>query len=159
MLPRGELFPEDYIELSDAIADQYKEVIQDGYYRYKLPSSMLDAALPIMQEQEVLPIKNIPLYSVLKKRCYGRSVEFFVNNLPSFKQYREQDDISWIVTERRLLATEMLEFYKDKEPSLSTLEYRIKSILYVIRLAYRTKSTPIYKLFSELVYQLHALAK
>lgn len=155
MLPRARVEPEDFMELDDDIAHQYKEVIQDHYYRYNLPSSMLDAALPIMQECNVLPIKHTPLYSEIKKLTYGRSIDFFTNNLPSFLQYAGQDDISWVVTERRRLITEIFDFYKDKEPALSTLEFRLKSMLYIIRLAYQTKSTPVYALLSELVYQIH----
>lgn len=155
MLPRPTVYPEDFISIDDDISNLYKEVIQDHYYRYKLPSSMLDGGLCIMQERQPLPVKNTPLYSEIKKTCYGKNIEFFTNNLPSFKQYREQDEITWVVTEHRRLVTEILDFYRDKEPSLSTLEYRIKGMLYIIKLAYGRKTTPLYALFSQIVYQLH----
>jgi hypothetical protein len=157
MIPRAEVDPLDYISIEDDIAEQYKQVIQDPYYRYKLPSSLLDGGLPIMQEKEVIQIKTVPLYSQLKKNCYGRNVEFFVRNLPSFQKYADQDELDWVVTEHRRLVTEIFDYYRDKEPSLSTLEYRLKGIQYIIRLAYGRKTIPLYSLFSEIVYQIHYL--
>lgn len=155
MLPRAEAYAEDYESIDDDISRHFHEVILDDYYRYKLPSSLLDGGLPIMQEKEMLPLKTIPLYSQVKKSCYGRNIEFFVRNLPSFIQYAEQDEIDWIITERRRLVTEIFDYYRNKEPSLSTLEFRLKGILYIIRLAYGRKSTPLYKLFAEIVHQIH----
>ena len=156
MIPRGEVYSADYESIDDEISERFNVVIHDDYYRYKLPSALLDGGVPIMQEKEILPIKTVPLYSAIKRRAYGVNIEFFVRNLPSFKKYVEQDDISWIVNEHRLLVTEIFDYYKDKEPSLSTLEFRMKGIQYVIRLAYGRKSTPLYKLFAEIVYQIYS---
>ncbi len=41
----------------------------------------------------------------------ARSISFFVNNLPSFKKYKDTDDLSFIIDYNRLLTIELFEYY------------------------------------------------
>lgn len=162
----NEYYTHHFEKLDDDIADQYNEVICTDYYIYNLPSSMIDG-LPILQERIVMPIKVTPLFSELKKGTYENSkskydttntwknIQFYVRNLPSFKKYAKKDQIDWVVTQRRRLAMEIFAFYKDDNPSLSTLEYRLNGILRMMRICYGNKTRPVYKLFSEVVFQIH----
>ncbi len=75
----------------------------------------------------VKPIKRIPLYSKLEKGEYeaigsksdkiniAGSIKFFRNNLASFVQYKNDDDISWVINKHRQLVAEILEFFANKE--------------------------------------------
>lgn len=162
----NEYYTAHFQKLDDDIAERYYDAIQTDYYIYNLPLSMVDG-LPILQENKTVPIKTIPLYSELKKGTYEntkskydktntwKNIKFFVRNLPSFKKYGKQDEIDWVVTDRRLLVTEIFEYYKDQNPSLSTLEYRLNSILRMMRICYGNKTTHVYKLYSEVVFQIH----
>ena len=44
-----------------------------------------------------------------------------VSNLASFVQYKETDDISWVIHKHRQLVTEILEYYGNKEKNLLRL--------------------------------------
>jgi hypothetical protein len=142
-------------------------VFKIDHYKEKL-SPLILAGLPNLKERTVVHMKRKPLFSKLIEGKYEKDhanydrkttkvhIEFFVNNLPSFKKYADKDDLDWVVLQHRLLALELFEYYKTKEEgSVSTLETRFNSILRIIRIAYDTKKLPLYKLFSVIVFQLH----
>jgi hypothetical protein len=104
----------------------------------------------------IKPFKRIPLYSKLEKGEYeiagsksdktniAGSIKFFKNNLASFVQYRNNDDISWVINNRRQLVVEILEYYADKEKtSLATIKSRFNAITRLFRIAYETKNYDI----------------
>jgi hypothetical protein len=112
----------------------------------------------------VQPIKRIPLYSKLEKGEYGiagsksdktniaGSIKFFKNNLASFVQYRNNDDVSWVINNYRQLVVETLEYYADKEKtSLATIKSRFNAITRLFRIAYETKNYELYQKYSSLV--------
>jgi len=101
-------FPDDHI------TDQYFTVVE--YYE-KLPAS-IQTGLGNLEVKEPEPIKHIPLLSKLLNGDYhtaqsksdkniATSIKFFVNNLPSFQQYKGQDELDWVVKHHRLLTTEL----------------------------------------------------
>ena len=133
------------------------------------------------------PIVSIPLFSKLKSKEYetqqsksdtniAASITFFRNQLPSFQQYQEDDDISWVVKQHRLLVIEILEYYanlerlaeqdkedpgipddkKTKKPSIATIKSRINAMTRIFRIAYQTKSYELYDKYSGLVIFLGA---
>ena len=83
-----------------------------------------------LQKDYLKPIKQIPLLSRLEKGEYqtagsksdkniSATIKFFLNNLPSFKQFKGTDDISWVINQDRLLIAEILQYYADnKKPSI-----------------------------------------
>ena len=75
-----------------------------------------------LKKQFIKPMKYIPEYSKLLDGSYhteksnsdpniARSISFFVSNLPSFKKYKETDDLSFIIDFHRLLTIELFEYY------------------------------------------------
>lgn len=154
----------------DELTKRFAQVMDSEYYIEKLPASFIDG-LPNLEEKEPLPLKRIPLFSKLIRGDYQlkwskydktnvrANIEFFTNNLPSFRRYRpnaSRDRLDWVVKKHRLLVLEIFEYYKDrKKKSISTIENRLNAILRIMRIAYGTKNTVLYKLFSELVFQLH----
>jgi len=112
----------------------------------------------------VKPIKRIPLYSKLSKGEYetagsksdktniAGSIKFFRNNLASFVQYKNDDDISWVIHQHRQLVAEILDYYGNKEkPSLATIKSRFNAITRLFRIAYETKNYELYEKYSSLV--------
>ena len=104
------------------------------------------------------PIKQIPLMSKLENGDYedaksksdnniASTIKFFVNNLPSFKKYKNVDDLSWVVNQHRLLMVEMLDYYakQDKPPSTATIKSKVNGLNRIIRIAYNTKSYELYQ--------------
>ena len=130
---------------------------------YDVPESFGVANLEL-NPNLVKPIKRIPLYSKLEKGEYetvgsksdktniAGSIKFFRNNLASFVQYKETDDISWVIHQHRQLVTEILEYYGNKEKtSLTTIKSRFNAITRIFRIAYETKNYELYVKYSSLV--------
>jgi hypothetical protein len=154
-----------FIQRKDALTERFKKVVNDKYYIENLPASFIDG-LPNLEERIKIPLKTIPLYSKLIKGDYEKNtkydkttvkvnIQFFVKNLPSFKKYAKRDTLDWVILQHRLLVIEILEFYKGKNRRLSTLENRFNAILRVMKIAYHNKLSPVYRLFSIMVFQLH----
>ena len=112
----------------------------------------------------VKPIKRIPSFSKLSKGEYetagsksdktniAGSIKFFRNNLASFVQYKNDDDISWVIHQHRQLVAEILDYYGNKEkPSLATIKSRFNAITRLFRIAYETKNYELYEKYSSLV--------
>ncbi len=151
----------------DELTQRYRAVMQTPHYKEILPEIM-HQGLANLQEKEDYKMLNVPLFSLIKSGAYEKdnanydadntkdSINFFLNNLPSFRKYQKQDELDWIITEHRLLAIEMLEHYaKQVKPvSPSTLGTRFNIILRVMRIGYENKKAPIYKLYSTIVFAL-----
>ena len=151
----------------DFISTRFKELLKVKHYQDKFPPLVLEG-LANLKPKLLAPFKRIPKYSLLKQGKYEEgtsnsdikvtsiNIQFFLNQLPSFAKYRDSDDLDWVIREHRLLALEIFEYYKDApKTSLCTFSQRFNSILRIMRIAYQTKSQPIYKLFSTLVFQFH----
>ena len=120
-----------------------------------------------LKAEYVKPIKKTPLYSKLEAGDYqtagsnsdkniAGSIKFFRNNLPGFQQYKDNDDISWVVNQHRLLVVEILEYYATKEKkSLATIKSRFNAITRIFRIAYDTKNYELYEKYSALVIFLN----
>ena len=105
---------------NDKITEKFKDII-DGYSN--LPASFYydkdikeSYGLPLLEikKDKIRQIKQIPLLSKLSNGDYQteksqsdrritKDIKFFLNNLPSFKKYKSQDDLSFIITHNRLL--------------------------------------------------------
>jgi hypothetical protein len=164
----NEFYQRYFIQKDDKHTQKFRDIIETDFFVLNLPASFIDG-LPNLQERKPIPLKTIPLFSKLiaghyqtkftkyDKTTVRVNIEFFTNNLPSFRKYADKDPIDWVVTEHRLLTIEIFEYYKKKnnEPTLPSIEGRFNAILRVIRIAYGNKKTPLYKLFSIMVFQLH----
>lgn len=124
-----------------------------------------------LKKHLIKPIKNIPLFSKLIDGSYhteksnsdlniSRSIKFFVSNLPSFLKYKDDNDLSYIIKNHRLLTVEIFEYYAKKpNTSLRTIEGRFVAICRIFKIAYETKNYPLYQKYSEILLDLNASAK
>ena len=156
---------------NDSITKRFKEVLNDYenlpanfYYYNNIPESY---GLPLLElkSEYMKPIRNIPLLSRLTNGDYQtensktdykivKDIKFFTNNLPSFKKYKNADDLSYIITNHRSLMLEMFEYYKIKNPSLKTLEWRITAILRIFYISYDDKKYDLYQKYSIMMLDL-----
>ena len=102
---------ETFYTPNDYITNKYFEVVE---YYDKLPATM-QSGLANLEVKESEPIKHTPLLSKLINGDYqtaqsksdnniATSIKFFINNLPSFQQYKDQDKLDWVVNHHRLLS-------------------------------------------------------
>ena len=121
-----------------------------------------------LKKKFIKPMIYIPLYSKLLDGSYHtdktnsdqyivRSIDFFINNFPSFMKYKDTDDLSFIINNHRLLTIELFEYYSKKpDTSLRTLEGRFVAICRIIRIAYDTKQYLLYEKYSDILLDLNA---
>ncbi len=156
---------------NDTITRRFKEVLKtydnlpaSFYYDDDIKESF---GLPLLELKKTLtkPIKETPLLDKLKNGDYQteksktdykivKDINFFINNLPSFKKYKDQNDLSFIVKNTRLLLLELLEYYKNKNTSLKTIEGRINGLLRVLYIAFKDKNYLLYQKYSILMLDL-----
>ncbi len=83
------------------------------------------------------PIKHTPLLSKLingdhhtaqskNDKNIATSMKFFSNNSTSFKQYKGQDELDWIVKHHRLLTLELLTYTLNQHSSVATLQIEVQ---------------------------------
>jgi hypothetical protein len=147
----------------DDITKRYKEVVE----KYEeLPVVFINgiANFEVKPEFKQEPKQNV-LYSKLLDGSYevansksdkniAASIKFFRNNLPSFKKYRDDDNLLYIIKENRLLLTELLEYSYQNKSRLATLKSKINAIIRIIRIAYKGKTYCLYDKYSVLIIML-----
>ena len=145
----------------DDISQKYFSIVEN--YE-KLPASMTDG-MGNLEVKEPEPIKQIPSFHKLINGDYhtatsksdkniASSIKFFVNNLPSFQQFKNNDNLDWVVKYHRLLTTELLEYCSNHNSSIATLKSRFNAITRIMRLAFKSKTPDLYEKFSRIVYDL-----
>ena len=68
------------------------------------------------------------------ERQSARHIEWFANNLPSFKKYENDDSCKWVVKDNVLLLAEILEYRNNKSQAVDTFSGDLKAIQRVIKL-------------------------
>ena len=156
---------------NDNITKRFKEVLKEyenlpaNFYYYKDIPESYGPPLWELKKEYIKPIKRIPLLSKLKNSEYQteksksdykivKDIKFITNNLPSFKEYKNTDDLTYIINNHRLLILLILEYYKNKNASLKTLEGRITGILRIFYIAYENKKYDLYQKYSILMLDL-----
>jgi len=155
---------QEYIEATDKLGD----FLPANFRLINGEQSAFGVANLELKDEYKKPIKKIPLFSKLVNGDYETassksdkiniacSIKFFYNNLASFKQYKNQDDITWVINNHRQLVAEILEYYADKEKtSLATIKSRFNAITRIFRLAFETKNYELYDKDSSLVIFLN----
>jgi hypothetical protein len=111
-------------------------------------------------------LKVIPLFSKLINKDYeteksssdskiAKDINFMRNNLPSFKKYKEVDNLDWVIKEHRKLFIEILQYYTERpSTSLTTIEGRVVGMMRIFYIAYETKQYELYKKYSAIVFDL-----
>lgn len=75
-----------------------------------------------------------------------KMIKMYVNKLPSFNKYKDVDNVTYLIKEHRLFISELLSYRKKQAPS--TFKGDFTTLLRVIRLAYNSKSEPLYHKYS-----------
>ena len=151
-------------EMFIIVSDAFNDSLPAPFRLIKGEKEAYGAGNLELKPEYVKPIKRTPLLSKLEAGEYqiassnsdkniAATIKFFRNNLPSFKQYKDSDDISWVIHEHRLLVVEILMYYgkRDTPFSLATIKSRFNAITRIFRIAYETKNYPLYEKYSTLV--------
>jgi len=116
-----------------------------------------------LKDEYKKPMKQIPLFSKLMSGAYetassksddniAETIKFFRNNLPSFKKYKKDDDISWVIKQHRLLTAELINYYGDSASKrIATVKGGFNAITRIFRIAYETKFYDLYEKYSSVV--------
>ena len=75
-------------------------------------------------------------------------IKTIINQLPSFKVYKDEEDMTWIIIKHRLLFYEIVEHVVNNKLAPSTFKGFINVMMRIIRLGYNSKNTPIYIKYS-----------
>ena len=141
---------QEYVEATDKLGD----FLPDNFLLNKSKKELFGVANLELNPDLVKPIKRIPLFSKLEKGEYEvassksdktniqASIKFFKNNLASFVQYKEEDDISWATNQHRPLVAEISEYYATKEKA--SFKSRFNAITRIFKIAYETKNYDLY---------------
>jgi hypothetical protein len=66
------------------------------------------------------------------------TIKAWTNNLPSFKQYKDDNDLTWITEQHRHLLLEILHHVHNKDLRLTTLKGHINAIIRMFTLQYKS---------------------
>ena len=160
--------PKDFItkrydEVDTVLSQKYDEKFDERLPVFISNGIMNLAVKPNLIEQ---PKKKV-LFSKLSQGEYETkgsksdktnitsSIKFFRNKLPSFEEYKDEDDLNYIIHSRRLLVVELLEYYSTKTKwRLATLKSRFVAIIRIYRLAYGNKDYIEYEFLSLIIQML-----
>jgi len=157
-----------YYTPNDNINKEYEQLTTDYAERFNdFPFVFLNGIAQLEVKKEFQqPIKERVSFKKLKEGFYeikssksdktniSNTISFFRKNLPSFKQYKDNDDISWVALEDRKLLNEILKYSLEKKSAITTIKGKINAMCRIIRLAYKTKNLYKYQKYSHLVSSL-----
>ena len=156
--------PNDNItEMYIAVSDAFNDFLPANFRLIKGEKEAFGCANLELKPEYIKPIKRVPLYSKLEAGDYqiassnsdkniAATIKFFRNNFPLLQQYKDSDDINWVIHEHRTLVVEIFLYYAQKESvSLATIKSRFNAITRIFRIAYETKNYPLYEKYSSLV--------
>jgi len=157
-----------YYMPNDSINTEYEQLTAEYAERFNdLPYVFLNGIAQLEVNKEFQqPIKERISFKKLKEGFYeikssksdktniSNTISFFRKNLPSFKQYKDDDDITWVALEDRKLLNEILKYSLEKKSAITTIKGKINAMCRIIRLAYKTRSLYKYQKYSHLVSSL-----
>jgi hypothetical protein len=82
------------------------------------------------------------------------SIKLFPYNLLSFKLYKGQDELDWVVQHHRLLTLDLLTYTLNQHSNIATLKSKFNGITRIRRLSYKSNSPDLYEKFSRIVGDL-----
>ena len=72
--------------------------------------------------------------NIKTEQGYGNRIKFYIKTLADFQKYKDTDDISWVLTDNRLLLFNIMDYHNRNNHSLPTLEYEITTMVRIIKL-------------------------
>ena len=155
-------------KLYEKATEKLKDVLPANFFLYEGVEGAIGIGNLELKDEFKKPMKKVPLLSKLEKGDYetassksdkniSATIKFFRNNLPSFKKYKNDDDISWVINQHRQLTAELLDFYGDSESKrVATIKGRFNAITRIFRIGFETKFYDLYDKYSTLVIFLGA---
>ena len=138
--------------------------VETHWFRWKEIDVLFTIAVTLLPHwtqpmAEPVSISEIPLFCKLINGDYqmatsksdkkiASSIQFFVNNLPSFQQFKNNDNLDWVVKYHRLLTTELLQYSLNHHSSAATLKCKFNAITLIMQLAFKSKTPDLYETFS-----------
>ena len=74
--------------------------------------------------------------------------------MPSFAQFKNQDDLDWVVTYHILQTTELLEYFLNHHSSILNLKLKFNAITRILGLSFKSKRPDLYQKFSHIIFDL-----
>ena len=163
--PQNPYWIDHYYTPNDELNNEYIR-LTDNYINYfaKLPPIFLDGIAQLEEKDEFKsPLKQIVSLKKLKdgeyetkgsksdKKNISGLILFFVRNLPSFKKYKDVDDLSWVYNENRKLLLEILEYSFLRNSAITTIKSKINAMCRIIGLSLKTKNDYTYQKYAYLV--------
>lgn len=146
--------------------DELTKELEDIYEKWgdKLPPTFINgiASYDIKPIKKLLP-KNILMSKLIKGEYHSSisrsdkniasGIKMFVNNLPSFKQYKKDDSLLWIINNHRQLLLEILKYHYEKKNRTTTIKTNINAITRIFGLCFN-KQYPLYSKYAQLVHSI-----
>ena len=82
------------------------------------------------------------------EKLYGDRIEFFKRRFAAFEEYKERDDLEWVVTHNRELMYEIMRYNNEENNSIATLSNDLKTLTRIIKLLLGESDELRYKMSS-----------
>jgi hypothetical protein len=137
------------------IIDKYGDRLQDAY---SFHNDIVNLDIKNKEQPKLISynkLKNGDYHTPTSKsdKNIAKNIKTIVNNLPSFKQYKDVDNLNWIIDNHRLLLLEILEYHYNNNNSLATIKTNINVLCRIIGLSYN-KQYPLYIKYTTILLDL-----
>lgn len=82
------------------------------------------------------------------EKLYGDRIEFFKRRFAAFEEYKDRDDLQWVVTHNRELMYEIMRYNNEENNSIATLSNDLKTLTRIIKLLLGESDELRYKMSS-----------
>lgn len=151
--------PDD--DITNKIKENLKKLIQLHKSRkLNIPNSYKNGIFLLEQKDQDFKEPKDILFSKLKNKEYetndsksdatkiAKLISSYLNILPSFQKYKNEDNLDFIIKEHRKLFSELLDYRVQKNNSIETFKTDLTGILRIFRLGYNGKSHPLYEKYT-----------
>jgi hypothetical protein len=83
--------------------------------------------------------------SVDTEKEYGNKVRFWVNNFTPFNVFKNEDNLSWVIPNHRLIMYYILKYYNDNNKTVNTVNNHFKTLVRIIKLVLGEENELRYK--------------
>lgn len=157
----GEIYENNVWNLKDSfnvLKEYYEELGQSTVIAWNEDIQYLDyVAHPRVKEISLSKFKageyrnketNGKANSKKTEKLYGDRIEFFKRRFAPFEEFKESDDLEWVVTHNRELMYEIMKYNNDERNSIATLSNDFKTLTRIIKLLLGESDELRYKMSS-----------
>jgi hypothetical protein len=159
--PKSEFYEKYFDNPDDSIAKRFNALDYTSKSKFNVPALKSGITNFNLKNSDTVPLRVVSFKDFRDNLYAGRSnsdgktytarINKFVNQLPSFRKYKNEDDLSWMIRENRLLLCEILEYAIAINASLSLIEGELVTVMRIINLSFGTKLTPLYIKYQAIV--------